>query len=93
MTEKDLKPLLERIAGALERLAPPISKSNNIEIDDAFKDIAKNINILNISKFLIKYLKHKLIKIIKKIVIKILGKRLGNIIASYFGSESSRKKL
>lgn len=65
----------------------------SIEIDDAFKDIAKNINILNVSKFLIKYLKHKLIKIIKKIVIKILGKRLGNIIASYFGSKSSQNKL
>ena len=65
----------------------------SMEIDNAFKDIAKNINILNVSKFLIKYLKHKLIKIIKKIVIKILGKRLGNIIASYFGSKSSQNKL
>jgi uncharacterized protein len=36
MTEKDLKSLLERIAGALERLAPPVSKSNDIGVDDAF---------------------------------------------------------
>jgi uncharacterized protein len=36
MTENDLRPLLERIADALERLAPPISTSNDIEADDAF---------------------------------------------------------
>ena len=36
MTEKDLKALLERIAVALERLAPPISTGGDIEVDDAF---------------------------------------------------------
>lgn len=36
MTEKNSKTLLERIAEALERLAPPISTSNNVEVDDAF---------------------------------------------------------
>lgn len=36
MTEKDLKPLLERIATALERLAPPINTGGDIEVDDAF---------------------------------------------------------
>ena len=36
MTEKDLKPLLERIAGALERLAPPINAGSDIEVADAF---------------------------------------------------------
>ena len=36
MIEKDLKHLLERIAGALERLAPPINAGNNIEVADAF---------------------------------------------------------
>ena len=65
----------------------------SIEIDDAFKDITKNINILNVSKFLIQHLKKKLLKRIKKIIIKILGKKLGNIIASSFGSKSSQKEL
>ncbi|MBT6406014.1 MAG: ATP-binding protein [Rhodospirillaceae bacterium] len=36
MTENDLKPLLERIAGALERLAPPISGGSDIDAADAF---------------------------------------------------------
>jgi uncharacterized protein len=36
MTENDLRPLLERIADALERLAPPNSTSYDIEADDAF---------------------------------------------------------
>jgi len=36
MTEKDLKPLLERIAGALDRLAPPIYASSDIDAADAF---------------------------------------------------------
>ena len=36
MTEKDLKPLLERIAGALERLAPQISTGCDLEVADAF---------------------------------------------------------
>jgi predicted AAA+ superfamily ATPase len=36
MTEKDLKFLLERIAGALERLAPPINAGSDIEAADAF---------------------------------------------------------
>ena len=36
MTEKDLKPLLERIAGALERLAPPVNTGGDIEVGDAF---------------------------------------------------------
>ena len=60
-----------------------------MEIDDAFTDIIKNINILNVST----HLKKELFKRMKKIVIKILGKRLGNIIASYFGSKSSQKEL
>ena len=61
----------------------------SMEIDDAFTDIIKNINILNVST----HLKKELFKRMKKIVIKILGKRLGNIIASYFGSKSSQKEL
>jgi uncharacterized protein len=36
MTEKDLKPLLERIAGALERLAPPQTGGSDIDAADAF---------------------------------------------------------
>lgn len=36
MTENDLKPMLERIAGALERLAPPASNGSDINAADAF---------------------------------------------------------
>ncbi|HJN25554.1 MAG TPA: AAA family ATPase, partial [Rhodospirillales bacterium] len=36
MTENELKPLLERIADALERLAPPVSTGSDITSADAF---------------------------------------------------------
>ena len=36
MIKKDLKPLLERIVEALERLAPPVCTANDIEVNDAF---------------------------------------------------------
>jgi predicted AAA+ superfamily ATPase len=36
MTEKDLKSMLERIAGALERLAPQINAGSDLEVADAF---------------------------------------------------------
>ena len=36
MSKKDLKPVLERIADALERLAPPVSPGNDLSAADAF---------------------------------------------------------
>ena len=36
MTEKDLKSLIERIAGALERIAPPTNTGIDLETGDAF---------------------------------------------------------
>lgn len=36
MPDKDLKPLLDRIAGALERLAPPAPASSDLDAADAF---------------------------------------------------------
>lgn len=36
MSKKDLKPVLERIAEALERLAPPASPNNDLSAADAF---------------------------------------------------------
>jgi predicted AAA+ superfamily ATPase len=36
MSNHELKPLLERIADALDRLAPPASKSHSLEVADAF---------------------------------------------------------
>lgn len=36
MTENDLKPVLERIADALERLAPPVSENGDLDAADAF---------------------------------------------------------
>ena len=61
-----------------------------MEINNSYEDIAKSINISNISSYLIYFF---LLRKLKALVIKIFGLKLGNIIAALYGSKESKKFL
>ena len=61
-----------------------------MEINNSYEDIAKSINISNISSYLIYFF---LLRKLKALVIKIFGLKLGNIIAALYGSKDSKKFL